>query len=214
MVKILLADNHAIIRDGLKIIIRNYLVHAIVDDASDGTSVLEKVTNDDYQLIILDVSMRGTDSADLVTNILALRPEARILMFSMFNEEIYAKRYLQLGVMGYLNKASPENEIKKAIENVLNNKKYVSAALLETLTQHTFPEKFSNPFIRLSKREMEILQQLLKGKGVTGISGELDIDSSTVGTYKMRIFKKLNCKNMMEINSLAGLYNFIPPFEV
>lgn len=189
-------------------IIENSISNSVVEEACYGSSVLEKVKSADYQLIILDVSMPKTDSAVLVTDLLTVRPDCRILIFSMFNEDIYAKRFLQIGAMGYFNKAAAETEIIKAVENVLDDKKYVSSGLLESITHDIFTEKFSNPFERLSKREIEILHGMVKGKGVADISDELDIDTSTVGTYKARIFKKLHCTTTAEINLLADLHNF------
>lgn len=209
MPKILLADDHVIIRSGLRIIIENYIDHSLVEDAWDGLSVIEKVKKENYELIVLDVNMPGTNSVSLVKQILSLRPEARILMFSMNNEEIYAKKYLQIGAMGYLSKASPETEIRKAIESMLNNRKYLSPELLQCFIHDALGEKGLNPFARLSKREEEILRHILKGETLTDISHELDVDISTIGTYKARILQKLNCKNVLDVNSLAGLYDFM-----
>ena len=118
MANILLADDHFIIRRGLKLIIENFMPHSKIDEADDGDSSFEKIKENDYDLLILDVNMPNTDSFVLVSNILALKPGMKILMFSMNDEEVYAKRFLKIGVMGYLKKDEHEGEIEKAITTV------------------------------------------------------------------------------------------------
>lgn len=206
MLKILLADDHAIIRSALKILIQNHIGHTEMDVAFDGNSVLEKVRANEYDLIVLDVNMPDTDAVDLVTEIINLKPDSRLLMFSMNAEEIFAKRFLQLGAMGYLSKTAIETEIIKAIQNVLNNKKYLSAIMLERLTQQEFKDKNRSPFACLSRRESQIAFHILKERTISEISEMLHLHPSTVGTFKSRIFEKLNCTTVMEMVSLARLY--------
>lgn len=210
MIKILLADDHAIIRTGLKIFIEKHISDSIIEEAWDGDSALEKIKATEYQLIILDVNMPDTDSFQLVSNILISKPEARILMFTMNAEEFYAKKFLQLGAKGYLNKGSSESEIKKAIENVLNGEKYISASLSNQLTDEALNGKTGNPFNKLSPREFEIVQHLIKGESVAEICTKLNLHTSTIGTHKARIFDKLNCSNIVDINLLARLHKIIP----
>ena len=195
------------IRKGLKIFIENYIAHSAIDEALDGDSAFEQIKKKDYQLIILDVNMPATDSFGLVINILALKPEANILMFSMNAEEIYAKKYLQLGVKGYLSKGSPEAEIKNALDAVIKGKRYISPALSESFTRDALGEKSNNPFDDLSKREFEIVLHLIKGESQTEICNVLNLQTSTVSTHKSRIFEKLKCRNLIEVNELARIYN-------
>src|SRR5215210_6817930 len=112
--KFLLVDDHSVIRAGLKILIEDYMAHSVVDNAFDGDSAFEKVKNNEYDLLILDVNMPNTDSLGLVSNILAIKPDTKILMFSMNAEDNYAKRYLKMGAMGYIRKDESEYEIKRA----------------------------------------------------------------------------------------------------
>src|SRR5665647_2794117 len=205
MINILLADDHAIIRAGLKIFIKNLMPHSNVDEAWDGDSAFDKIKQNDYTLIILDVNMPATDSFGLVSNILAIKPESRILMFSMNAEEIYAKKYLHLGALGYLSKDASADEIKQAINNVMSNKRYISSSLTQTLTDNALGKKANNqnPFDLLSPRELEIDRHLMKGESVSQTGTYLNLHTSTVGTHKARIFEKLNCKNVIGINELA-----------
>jgi two-component system, NarL family, invasion response regulator UvrY len=210
MPNLLLADDHSVIRTGMKMIIENFLPHVTIDEADDGDSAFKKIKANNYDLVILDVNMPNTDSLGLVTNILALKPGMKILMFSMNDEEVYAKRYLKMGVMGYVKKDEPEAEIKKAITSVLNNKKYISPRLSQIMIEDLHSNNTAeNPFDNLSPREFEIAQHLIRGESLAEICSKLTLHSSTVGTHKARIFDKLKCKNVIDLNSLAKVHNII-----
>ena len=211
MNNILLVDDHAIIRAGLKIYIETIIPFSIIDEASDGDAAFEKIKKQDYDLLIMDVNMPGTDSFGLVSNIIAIKPGSKILMISMNAEEIYAKKYLKLGAKGYISKDAPESEIKTAIDTVLNNKRYISSSLSQALTEEALGNKSTNPFDNLSPQEFKIIQFIIRGESVSDISQKLNLHTSTVGTHKARIFKKLNCKNIVDINALARVYRIIPP---
>ena len=209
MINILLADDHAIIRAGLKIFIERTIAHSVIDEADDGDSAFEKIKHHDYNMIILDVNMPGTDSFGLVSNILALKQNSKILMFSMNAEEVYAKKYLQLGAKGYLSKASSEDEITKALNTVLDDKRYISASLSQSLTEDALGKKPENPFDSLSPREFEIVQHLVRGESLSEICEKLNLHASTVGTHKARIFEKLSCSNIIDISQLAKVHKII-----
>lgn len=213
MIKILLADDHEVIRAGLKVYIRNMIPHSVIEETGDGDTAFAKIKHNDYALIILDINMPDTDAFGLVSNILAVKPASRILIFSMNAEEIYAKKYLKSGTLGYLNKEASIDEIRKAIENVMDNKKYLSPSLTQQLIDRVLTGKANNnsPFDILSSRELEITRHLLNGESVSIISFCLHLHTSTVGTHKARIFQKLHCKSSIEINELARLHNFIQP---
>ncbi len=209
--RFLLVDDHTIIRTGLKMLIKDFIPHIFMEDAYDGDSAFEKIKVSDYDLVILDVNMPNTDSLGLVSNILALRPGIKILMFSMNAEDNYAKRYLKMGAMGYVKKDEPEHELKKAISTVLNDKRYISETLSYKLEEEALGKKTAaNPFDNLSPREFEIIQHIVKGESVGAISAKLKLHTSTVGTHKARIFEKLNCKNIIDINALAKTHNVLP----
>jgi DNA-binding NarL/FixJ family response regulator len=210
MQKILLADDHVIIRSGIKMMIENFLPHSKIDEAGDGNEAFEKIKANEYDLIILDVNMPNTDSFGLISNILAVKPDAKILMFSMNSEEMYAKRYLKMGALGYIRKDKEESEIKKAIMSVMNNTRYLSKEMNDKILKDYFTDKAdTNPFDKLSPREFEIVQQLIRGNSLSDICGDLKLQSSTVGTYKARIFEKLGCTNLIDLSDLARLHNII-----
>src|SRR5689334_9916978 len=129
MKKILLVDDHTIIRTGLKILLSRDLTSYTFDEAADGETALNKIQDFNYDLIIMDINIPGTDSYVLVEKIRELKPENRILMFSMNSESIYARRFLRLGVMGYVAKDEPADEIRHAVLTVLENRRYISKTL-------------------------------------------------------------------------------------
>ncbi|HUS03135.1 MAG TPA: response regulator transcription factor [Chitinophagaceae bacterium] len=213
MIRILLADDHEIIRSGLKLFISNLIAHCVIDEAWDGNSTLGKVKENDYHLVIMDLNMPGTNSFELIENIVAVKPAASVLIFSINPEEVHAKRYLQLGAKGYVNKNAPVSELGEAINTVLKNKRYLSPSLSHGATEQILNGKTINPFDNLSAREFEVVQHLIKGESLSGICHEINLKASTVSTYKARIFEKLNCKNTMEVIQLAKIYNIFPAIE-
>lgn len=210
MPDILLVDDHSIVTTGLKLVIESFLAFSKIDVANDGDSAFEKIKHHNYDLIIMDITMPNTDSFGMVNNILSIKPETRLIMFSMNSEEMYAIRYFKMGAMGYLRKDAPMSEIRKAVEGVLNNKKYISPELSERLVSDLHSNHNSkNPFDTLSPREFEIVQHLANGDSVSEISRKLNLHTSTIGTHKSRIFEKLQCHNIIELSNLAKVHNIV-----
>ena len=209
MIKILIADDHAVVREGLKMYIPKVIPHATIDEACNGSSAFEKIRENDYSLILLDVIMHNTDTFNLVTNILELKPSSRILICTITSEEVYAKKFLTLGALGYLNKEADSAEIKKAISNVIDGKKYLSLPLMDSLINSAIYEKPNeNPFDLLTRRELQVAAYLMKGSGISEIGAALHLHTSTIATYKARILHKLRCSNIVEIHQLGNLYKF------
>jgi two-component system invasion response regulator UvrY len=210
MPQLLLVDDHSIVRAGLKLLIEDFLPHTSIHEAEDGDSALRQIKEHDYDLVIMDVNMPHTDSIGTLQTILSFKPATRIIIFSMNSEDVYAKRYLKMGAMGYLRKDAPNEEIKKAISTVLNNKRYISPQLNEKLlTELHSGNKSENPFDNLSPREFEIVQHLAHGDSVADISNKLNLHTSTVGTHKARIFEKLKCNNIIELTHLAKVHDVV-----
>ena len=211
MTTVLLADDHSIIREGFRTYIKKIIPHSIIEEAFDGDSAFEKIKQNNYSIIILDINMPDTDSFSLVRNIMAVKPGSRILIFSMNPEELYAKQLFHLGVLGYLNKAAFTDEIKLAIENVISNKIYLSPSFSQLLTENTAGKSIDseNPFDLLSGKELEITKHLLNGESVSEIGSFLYLDMLAVSNQKERILDKLHCKNIAEMNELALRHNFV-----
>ena len=208
MPNILLVDDHSIVRTGLKLLIHDFLPHTNIDEANDGNSALEKIKQKNYDLVVMDVNMPNTDSFGTLQTILTINSSIKVIMFSMNAEEVYARRYLKMGAMGYIRKDAPNSEIEKAITSVLNNKSYVSQELTQKMLYDLHSKTESeNPFDKLSTREFEIVQHLAQGDSVAEISKKLNVHTSTVGTHKARIFEKLHCHNVIDLTNLAKAHN-------
>lgn len=207
MKKFLLVDDHVVVRSGIKILLSEIYNPCEIFEATDGDSAIEKLKTDFFDLIMLDIQMPKTDSLALMEYIHITYPKAKVLMFSMSAENIYAKRFMKAGAFGFISKEAPLEEITRAINIILTGRKYISDSLAETLAEDSFSGKTGNPFNELSPREFEIVKLLLAGKTVTDISHQLNIQTSTVGTHKARLFEKLSVTNILELKELSTTYN-------
>lgn len=206
MKSFLLIDDHEIIRSGVKNILIELFSPCDVFEAKDETTALEQLKLRTYDLIIMDIQMPDTDTGGLMNFINIKFPEAKVLIFSMTAENIYAKRYLKAGAMGFVTKSSGLTELKKAIEMVLSNQIYVTNNLFKQLVVDLGSNKTGDPFEKLSGREIEIVNLLTSGKSITEISEILSLAISTVGTYKARLFEKLKINNLVELVEMWRLY--------
>jgi DNA-binding NarL/FixJ family response regulator len=206
---ILIADDHSIVRLGLKFLIKEMLPFAICVEAMDGDEMIKHVKSGPFDLIITDINMPRTDPFNLIGNILAYQQESKILVFSMNPEEIYAKRFLKLGALGYLHKETNNNaEVKAAIDKVRHGKIYLSVFMENLMNQSRHGGSTDNPFDLLSDREIQIAKSMLQGQSNMEIKLNLNIHSSTIGTHKIRLFEKLQVRSMVELAALARLYAF------
>jgi DNA-binding NarL/FixJ family response regulator len=206
MEKILLVDDHMIIRSGLKMLLCNDLENYTFEEAADGDSALAQLSVSDYALMVLDINIPGTDTFSMVEHTLRIKPSTKILIFSMNSENIYAKRFLKMGVRGYVRKDEPAEEIKNAVFTVLDNKRYISKTLGENLAREMFEKRTDNPFDKLSPKQFEITQFLLQGKTISEICATMNLHSSTVSTQKNRIFEKLNVTNLVDLYAIAKMH--------
>lgn len=207
--KFLLADDHSVVRMAVKLIIKEQYFNAQIDECASGEQAMELLANNAYDLIIIDLLMPHTNTNDLLEKILKGHADSKVLIFTMMSEGIFATRYFQLGIKGFLTKDCDEREISTAIELILNNKKYISMELSHKLIEASLSDRSENPFEDLSIREKEIVRLLITGKSVREIKGILNIQNSTVGTYKVRIFEKMMVSNIVDLQEVARLYHFV-----
>jgi two-component system invasion response regulator UvrY len=207
MKKFLLVDDHIVVRSGIKGLLLEIYKPAEIDEAGNGDETVEKLKNNSYDLIMMDVQMPGTDTLGLMQFIHTKYPDTNVLIFSMSSEKIYAKRFMKAGAKGFISKDVELSEIKKAINLILNGRSYISESLASILAEESFSPKTDNPFNKLSGREFEIVSLLLLGHTVSDISKLLNLQMSTVGTHKARLFEKLGVTNILELKDLAVSYN-------
>lgn len=206
MLKILIADDHSATRLGMKVLVRNIFPGSHVDDAADGNATVEKLKSDSFDLILLDINMPHADPVNLMNWITTFSPSTKVLTFSMAPEEVYGKRFLQMGAKGYLKKSASEEEITRALKLVMGNRKYISPELADLLSDEIISGKSVNPFDDLSTRELEIAQYLIRGHSLNELGKLLNIQYSTVCTHKQNIFEKLRVSNVLQLSSLARNY--------
>lgn len=207
MNKYLVIDDHVVTRTGIKFLLFERYSPVEILEAYNGESALQLLAAHKFNLVIMDIHMPDTDTLALMEKIRDNYPGTKVLVYSMSAEKIYAKRFINAGAMGFLSKDAPLKEIIAAIDTVLSDKKYISDAFAELLADDLFSKKTSNPFEDLSKREFEIAKLLLGGQTLTEISQMLNIQTSTVGTHKHRLFEKLAVGNLLELKELATIHN-------
>ena len=203
MVRILIADDHAIVRRGLKEILLRELDGVTCGEAENGQQVLDQVESHDWDLLILDITMPGRGGLDVLKTLKTLRPRLPVLVLSMHPEDQYGKRVLKAGASGYMNKETAPEELIKAVRKLLGGGRYVSAALAETLASDLSPDAGRPVHERLSDREFEVLRQLASGKTVSQIAEALHLSVPTVSTYRARILEKMRMSTTAELMHYA-----------
>jgi two-component system, NarL family, invasion response regulator UvrY len=199
VIKVLIADDHAILRRGLKEILVRALDGVICGEAEDAQQALTEVQKQTWDLVILDISMPGRSGLDLLNDLQRAQPKVPVLVLSMHAEDQYGKRVLKAGAAGYMNKESAPEELIKAMQKVLAGGRYVSPALAEELAKALSQDAERPSHETLSSREFEILRMIASGKTVSQIAGELHLSATTVSTYRTRILGKLKLATSAEL---------------
>jgi DNA-binding NarL/FixJ family response regulator len=192
MIRVLLADDHAIIRDGVKQILADTEDLVVAGEAANGTAVLKIVAEQQFDVVVLDISMPGKNGLELIKLIRHDRPRLPILIFSMHQEEQYALRALHAGAAGYLTKESDGEVLIAAIRKVAGGGVHVSEKVAEMLARERMPTMDDLPHARLSDREFQIFEKIIAGDRLTDIAAELNLSIKTVSTHKSRILLKMN----------------------
>ncbi len=207
--QILVIDDHQIVLTGIQYLLKNNLPSANVEGLASIDSLSKKMKSKEYDLVILDINIPGSDTHSLIHLIKSLQESIKILIFSMNPEELFAKRYLKLGVNGYLMKESAESELVTAINKILEGRRYISPKLLEIFSEDAFTGRSANAFDDLTPREFEIMKHLVKGLGVKEIAAITNLHHSTVSTHKAKIFEKTSTTNIIELKEIASLNNLL-----
>jgi two-component system, NarL family, invasion response regulator UvrY len=203
MIKILIADDHAIVREGLKQIVADTSDMVVAGEAMDGQEVLEQVRKEDWDLILLDISMPGRGGIDTLKELKIEKPKLPVLVLSMYPEEQYAVRALKAGASGYLTKESAPEELIEAIRKVSRGGKYISPSLAESLAFHVGGDVERALHETLSNREYQVMLMIASGKTVKEIADELSLSVKTISTNRVRALRKMGMKNNSEITYYA-----------
>ncbi|PSL26291.1 response regulator [Chitinophaga ginsengisoli] len=208
MPNILVVDDQEVVRYGTTLILQKSIEDAHVSEAASFEDTLKTLSTKTFDLVILDIDMPGGNNHQMLDVIRLRHPDIKILIFSSYDEQIFGWRYLEAGADGFLSKKTGIEEIKNAVKTLLRDEKYLSPTLKQTLLNNfTNKKAATNPIQRLSSRENNIMQLLIKGSSVAEIAERLSLQISTVSTYKKRIFEKLQVSNVIEMIEKVQLYS-------
>jgi DNA-binding NarL/FixJ family response regulator len=199
MVKILIADDHFLVREGFKKLISREIDMKVVAEAKNANEVLDLFDVTEFDVMVLDINMPGKNGLDLLKDLKHLNPKIKVLILSIQPEDRFAIRALKMGASGYITKESAPDELVKAIQKVHQGGKYVSQTLAERLAFDLDTAADKAPHERLSDREFQVFQLIGSGKSMNAICDELILSLSTVTTYRNRILEKMNMKSNAEI---------------
>lgn len=207
--KILIADDHGIVRLGLSLMIKKLRPSVIIEETDNYRGLLDNIEKKQYDLIILDIKMPNGNFQETVEIIKIKYPKIKVLVFSAQDEQLYAIRYLKMGADGFLHKLATEEQIGKALEKMFDKGSYISNEVKDTMVFNTLNKHIpsQNPIEVLSNREMDIAEKLIKGLTLKDISNDLNIHIASVSTYKTRLFKKLDVQTVPELIEIFRLYD-------
>lgn len=209
MIRVVIADDHTIVREGLKQILRADPELAIAGEARDGAEALDCVRRLDFDVLLLDMSMPKKSGIELIKQIKSERPKLRILILSMHEEQQYAVRAIKSGASGYLTKESAPAQLLSAIRKVAAGGAFISAAVAEQLALGAMPQTDGPPHTALSDREYEVFQLLVAGKTVSDIATRLNVSVKTVSTHKARLMEKMGMTNHAELIRYALAHRLV-----
>jgi two-component system, NarL family, invasion response regulator UvrY len=209
MKKILLVDDHKIVREGLKNLINLEKDMEVADEAASGIEAINLIRKNQYDVMVLDISMPNKNGVDTLHDLKHIAPDLPILILSGYSEEQYALNLMRSGCKGYLSKDADSDEIVIAIRTIANGKKYISSQLAELLTNELSHPSDKQLHEMLSEREFQVFFKLAGGMSPTEIADELNISIKTVSTYRTRILEKMGLKNNADLTYYAIKYELL-----
>ncbi|HEV2354633.1 MAG TPA: response regulator transcription factor [Puia sp.] len=201
--RILIADDHAVVRRGLSEILLEAYPAATIEQAGDADMLLQRTTDESWDLIISDLMMPGRSVLEVLQQLKLIRPQLPVLILSIFPEEQYATRVFKAGAAGYINKDAAPTELVKAVERILQGRKYITATIAEKLASDLSLDKDKAPHELLSDREFHVMKLLAAGRTITEIAGQLSLSTTTISTYRSRIMEKMKMKSNAELARYA-----------
>lgn len=203
MLRILIADDHSVVRKGLRQILLDEFPTAKIEEVPDAEELIKKVMSDKWDVVVSDLSMPGRSGLDALQQIKLSHPQLPVLILSIHPEEQYALRALKSGASGYLSKDTAPDELVKAVQKVLLGKKYISQSIAEKLADNFSSDTTLFPHERLSDREFDVMKLLANGKSVSEIAELLSLSVTTVSTYRARVMVKMNLKSNSDLTKYA-----------
>lgn len=210
MIKLLLVDDHELIRTGLRSIIETASDLSVIGEASTGEEAISFVDESLPDVILMDIHMPGIGGIEATRKIVAHWPEMKVIALTIVSDDPFPNKLLDAGAVGYLTKGSPADEMFKAIRTVMNDQYYISSDVAQKLTLGKFEDqKASSPLSGLSAREMQVMLMITQGKSINEVSESLFLSPKTVSTYRYRLYEKLDVINDVELTHLAIRYGLL-----
>lgn len=209
MIRILIADDHHVVRKGLRQILLDEFPASVIEEVADAEELIKKVMHAQWDVVISDLSMPGRSGLDALQQIKLSYPNLPVLILSIHPEEQYALRALKSGASGYLSKDAAPDELVKAVKKVMLGKKYISQAIAEKLASSFSSDSLLSPHENLSDREFDVMKLLANGKSVSEIAERLSLSVTTVSTYRARVMVKMNLKSNSDLTRYAIEYKLI-----
>lgn len=203
MLKVLIADDHEIVRRGIKQILQGEFPFAYIEEAGDTTTLINKATASIWDIIVSDLAMPGGGGLEALRQIHLYSPDVPVLILSIYPEEQYALRVIKAGAAGYLNKDAAPEELINVVHKILSGKKYITPEIAEQLSSLLRQRPELSLHELLSKREFDVFKLLVAGKSIGEIAGKLSLGATTISTYRSRILTKMNKKNNAELIQYA-----------
>lgn len=208
MIRVVIADDHTIVRDGLKQLLAHPEFH-VMGEACDGQEVMQRVRELEFDVLLLDLSMPNSAGINLIKQVHNEKPKLRILILSMHEEQQYAIRAIRAGAAGYLTKESASAQLISAIRRVAAGGAFISTAVAEQLARDAMPQADSLPHTRLSDREYQVFHLLVSGKTVSEIADQISLSVKTVSTHKARLMEKMGMTNQAELIRYAITHRLV-----
>ncbi len=199
MTRILLVDDHPIVRQGIKQVLSGAFHPALVGEAATAEEGMIEIRNTDWDVMVLDISLPGASGLDLLKDLRRERPTLPVLVLSMHPPDQFARRAMNAGASGYLTKDSPPTELVKAVGEVMAGRRYVNPAVIEEMAMNLQPARDQRPHEVLSDREYQVLRMIASGLTVSQVATRLSLSVKTVSTYRARVLEKMNMKTTAEL---------------
>lgn len=213
MIRIVVADDHAVVREGLKRIISSAQDMAVVGEAANGAEVMQQVRESDFDVLVLDLSMPGRSGMELIKLVRCEKPRLRILVLSMHEELQYAVRSIKSGASGYLTKESAPTQLMQVLRKVASGGAFISTGVAEQLAMGSMLGSSCSAHERLTDREFEVFRLIAAGMSVTDIAGRLNLSAKTISTHKANLMQKMSLHNQSELIRYAIKHGVTEPLE-
>lgn len=212
MIKLIIADDHALFRAGLKRLLESEEDMCVVGEAGTGKDAVKLCREVAHDVVVLDFALPDIDGLEVARQVKAADPDEKILIVTMYDNEEYAIRFLQTGVRGFIVKETSPEELPDAVRKVASGKVYITPSIMEKIALRHHQDPAENPVSILSDRELQVMLKLASGSALVEISEELGISMSTVKTYKTRILDKLDLRNISDLTRFAIRYDLVDKY--